>query len=151
MKRSIKTYLIIASIWAMTAGCTQNNGDISPWFGYWRMTSLTIDGESDPEYTDMITWSFQNNIVFINTNLPNHEYDEGVGTWSADETTLTLDYTHSHGQGNYEYLYTPPAVLRIPNDRPVDFTIESLSGRNTTLSRTLDDGSVMQCKLEKAY
>lgn len=151
MKRIIRLSLILAVIATAFAGCTQNNGDISPWFGYWRMTSLTIDGEPAPDYDGNITWSFQSNIVFINTGLPYHEYDEGVGTWSAEGSTLTIDFTHSHGQGNYEFMYTPPAVLRLPDDRPADFTITHQTGRRTDLRRTLPDGSVMECKLEKAY
>lgn len=151
MKRIIHLSLILPAAAAILTGCTQNNGDISPWFGYWRMTSLTIDGKPDPDYSGNITWSFQSNIVFINLNLPHHEYDDGVGTWSSDGTILTLDYTHSHDQGNYEYLYTPPAVLRLPDDHPVDFTITRQTGRRTDLRRTLADGAVMECKLEKVY
>ena len=153
MNRCISLLLmtLCAAIAGLQTGCTQNNGDITPWFGYWRMTSLTIDGEPEASYDGDITWSFQNNLVFININLPYHEYDESVGTWSSDGTTLTLDFTHAEGQGNYEFFYTPPEVLQIPDDRPADFTRESQNGGTTELRRTLDDGRVMECVLKKIY
>lgn len=150
MKRKLQSAIYCTLLLIAATSCTQNNGDISPWFGYWRMTALTIDGEPDPAYDGMISWSFQNNIVSINTYDIHHTYSESYGTWSCDDKTLSIDYTHSDGQGDKAYLYTAPAIMRIPADRPVDFEIVSQSGRRTILRRTLPDtGEVMECVLTK--
>lgn len=150
MKTKILNLLTLIVMMAGLSACTQNNGDISPWFGYWRMTALNLDGEPDPAYNGMITWSFQNNIVAINTYNELHDYDEGFGTWEEEGNSLILDFTHSQGQEN-AYMYTPPVILQIPDNRTVAFTIEKRSGREIVLSRVLDSGETMTCVLKKIY
>lgn len=159
MRRIINHIALLAAVVvtavASLGSCTQNNGDIGPWFGFWRMTSITIGAQPvegyEPEGPGSLQWSFQGNVVFINTLGPHNSYRESVATWSATATCLTLDYTHGAGQGDDTYLYTPPAILKISTDRPTEFTIVSLTSRDMTLRRTLDDGSVMECQLKKAY
>lgn len=76
--------------------CTQNNGEIDPWFGFWRLTSLTADGEPVEDYDNNIVWSFQNNIIMIDIYGDHEEYIESWGTWTCndEETLMTLDFSH---------------------------------------------------------
>lgn len=145
---------VTAIILLMTlAGCTQNNGDISPWFGYWRVESIALDGEPDPAYTGGMTWSFQNNIIDITTPLDNsHTVSKVWGTWRNDaDETLTVDFTHWQNQGNEAYAYMAPALLQFSADAPVTYIISSQGGGKTVLDRTLPDGKLQQITLKKAY
>jgi len=73
----------------MTAGCTQNNGDIGEWFGEWHLRSIEINGTDDASYTGDVLWKFQNNIVeMVVVNDTGHSHTEHYGTWSADGSVL---------------------------------------------------------------
>jgi len=74
----------------------------------WRMTSIDIDGTPDASYNGNTYWSFQSDIVKIDT---------AYGTWSTDDDDkhLTLRFDHyddTHPAGSY--LYTPPASTHLP-------------------------------------
>lgn len=146
-----KALIIISAVAALIlTSCTQNNGYISTWFGYWKMTELKVNGEDVADYNGRITWSFQNNIVCITESDVHHNYDEGFGTWESEDRALTVDFTHWQGVPN-TYLYTPPRILQIPLDRKTTYEIVSQSGKEMQLSRVLDDGSRMDIYLKKAY
>lgn len=44
-----KIICTLALLFVLT-GCIQNNGNIGPWFGQWKVERLTIDGKDDPDY-----------------------------------------------------------------------------------------------------
>ena len=43
-------FIPLLIIMLLISGCTQNNGEIDPWFGTWRLESLTCDGEPADDY-----------------------------------------------------------------------------------------------------
>lgn len=152
--KALRLILTALALTLLMAGCTQNNGDISPWFGYWRVESITLDGTPDAAYAGGMTWSFQNNIIDITTPTdPHHSYSKVWGTWAADEAerTLTVDFTHWRDQGDEAYAYLAPAVLQINPDEPAVYSIESRKGRVTVLGRMLPDGRRQSITLNKAY
>ena len=62
MKRIIIYSLLTIFSLTFLPSC-QNNGDIGPWYGMWKLTSLTIDGEEDPAYEGNVFWKFQTGVV----------------------------------------------------------------------------------------
>lgn len=144
----------ITVIAAMTLwSCTQNNGEIDPWFGFWRLTSLTVDGEPVEDYDNNIVWSFQNNIIMIDIYGDHEEYIESWGTWTCndEETLMTLDFSHRDDTEN-KGQYAPPAVLGFSREKPNTLTIEGLSSRKAVLSTfSAKDGHRYVYKLEKVY
>lgn len=151
MKKS-SIAIIIAVCTLLLSACTQNNGDIGPLFGFWRLTELTSNGEPVEGFTsgDEV-WSFQNNIIFILSLGEAHDYDERAGTWERDASTLTLDFTHWKGQGDMEYYYIPPAILGFSIERPNVMTVDLLTSSEMCLRMTTDGGDVMAYRLEKVY
>lgn len=72
-------FIPLLIIMLLTSGCTQNNGEIDPWFGTWRLESLTCDGEPSDDYHGQMTWSFQNDIICLVTDLGHHSYTHRHG------------------------------------------------------------------------
>lgn len=102
------------------SGCRINNGDIGPLFGSWLLYSMTVDGQTPDDFSDDSTfWEFQNNIIAI-TQVDSHfQKHSRFGTWTEDDHTLYLDFTHStaeypSGTGSYqapEWLYMPSGTV----------------------------------------
>jgi len=144
--------IIFAVCVSCLAGCTQNNGDIGPLFGFWRLQELTADGDAVEGYTagDEI-WSFQNNIIFIQTLGEAHGYDERAGTWERSATALVLDFTHWRGQNDMEYYYMPPVILGFSTEHPNTLAVEKLNSHEMILHLTTDEGIAMGYVLKKVY
>lgn len=100
----------------ISSGCTHNNGDIGEWFGEWHLKSIEVNGQVDTDYTGDVLWKFQNNIVeMVVVSAVGHSHTEHYGTWTSDDRTLTLNFTHSDdltpaGTGKY----APPAQTLLP-------------------------------------
>lgn len=151
MKKSLFSVVAIFVLF-LISGCTQNHGDIGPLFGFWRLTGLTCNGDPVDGYEsgDEI-WSFQNNIIFIQTLGEAHGYEERAGTWSRRDNILELDFTHWQGQGDMEYYYRAPAILRFSADEVNPLTIEALTSKEMSLKLIGADGSLMSYTLKKVY
>ncbi|MDE7407637.1 MAG: lipocalin-like domain-containing protein, partial [Muribaculaceae bacterium] len=127
----------------MSAACTSHNGgDIGPYFGQWKLESITIDGEIDDEYTGNVFWQFQENVIDILEIVDLHGVIQHFGTWSADGTVLTLQYTYgdSHwpsGTGPY----APPASVHLPSGI-FSMNVISVSSGKMKLSYQSHDGVV---------
>lgn len=113
----IKFVLVALIVGLLPASCTQNNGDIGEWFGEWQLKSIEINNETDADYFGNVLWKFQNDIVeMVVVNSVGHSHTEHYGTWIADDTTLTLNFTHSDdlnasGTGKY----APPTQTHLPS------------------------------------
>lgn len=130
------------------AGCTHNNGDIGDWFGTWHLKSIAVNDSPDTEYHGNIVWKFQNNIIeMIEADDTEHTALERYGTWSATDSELTLDFTHSDdrypsGTGIYQPLpatHIPAAVstLRILKRSSSEIILQFDSQDNTVIIYTL--------------
>lgn len=141
MKLTGYIQLIVAMIAAglLSGGCTSNNGDIGDWFGEWHLRSIEINGAEYDSYEGDVLWKFQNNIVeMVVVSKTGHSHTEHYGTWSADDRTLTLNFTHSDdlndaGTGKY----APPAQTLLPAD-VTDLKIIKLSSREIILQYNPD-------------
>lgn len=143
-------FIPLLIIMLLTSGCTQNNGEIDPWFGTWRLESLTCDGEPSDDYHGQMTWSFQNNIICLVTDLGHHSYTQTWGTWAAPEgeRKLLLDFDQ-RDDINGTNVYTPPSWLGFDGLQPT-LTIVSQSSREMTLKLDNTTGSYLYC-LKKIY
>lgn len=110
-------FIIVAIIVVFLPGsCTQNNGDIGEWFGEWKLSSIEINNEPDSQYNNDVLWKFQNNIIeMVVVNSVGHSHSEHYGTWSANDDTILLNFTHSDdlnpaGAGRY----SPPQQTHLP-------------------------------------
>ena len=92
MKRKIIYSLLTVLSLTFLLSC-QNNGDIGPWYGMWKLTSLTIDGEEDPDYNGNVFWKFQTGVV----QMVRYYNNSGTctGTWKEKSGTLELTYIYS--------------------------------------------------------
>lgn len=111
------TYMVLCIfLAAFMAGCTQNNGDIGPWFGTWRLDEILIDGDADENYRDNIIWKFQSDVIsIVEVDDVNHEANPSWGTWLLGDNTITLEFVYSDDIfGNSSDRYTPPAATHIP-------------------------------------
>ena len=87
-------------------GCTHNDGDIGPWFGTWKLDSMTVDGVQDTEYADNVIWKFQANIMSIVRVSENHGRYEVYGTWCEPQTdVLRIEFIYSDNN-------TPAGTMR---------------------------------------
>lgn len=133
LKRYIRLVVVLV-VAVITTGCTQNNGDIGEWFGEWHLNAITINDIDDATYTGDVLWKFQNDIVeMVVVNPIGHSHSEHYGTWSADDETLTLNFTHhddlnAAGSGKY----SPPAQTMLPA-AVTELKILKLSSREIVL------------------
>lgn len=154
MTRRFKNITIVAALLMLVVilspGCTRNNGNIGSIFGTWRLDALEIDGEAASDYNDNCFWGFQNNIIsFTTLDAPDeHSAVRRWGTFVKEDGYLILDLAH-HGQGDNDYLYQPPAYLRLPCEKDVRLKIVSESGSKMVLTYTAAEGEIMTYKLIK--
>ena len=129
-------------------GCTHNNGDIGDWFGTWHLKSIAFNDSPDADYDGNIVWKFQNNIIeMIEADDAEHTALERFGTWSATDSELTLNFTHSDerypaGTGIYQPLpatHLPAAVstLRILKLSSSEIILQFDSEDNAVIVYTL--------------
>ena len=94
---SLSVVLLIAGMTTMTS-CKKTEKKI---LGKWKVTSCTIDGETEDSFSE--TWTFKENGKFIGMDFVCDAFEEAEGCtysceYSCDDKTLTLTVT-----GNGEY------------------------------------------------
>lgn len=150
------TFNIILAVMAfLLVGCTHNNGNIGPFFGQWKISEITIDGEKDAAYEGNVFWSFQSSTIEMQKADESQLTDAVTswGSWSREKETnhdvLILDFTHSddtHAVG--DPYYSPLKETHLPNGI-LRLYITSSSGSTMQLSYTADDGKVYKYSLVK--
>jgi len=153
MAKTIKYTILLMSlaIGTLIAACTQNNGDISPYFGFWRLAEFEADGVPVEDYDGDQVWSFQNNNICITVNHSHHDHDEYWGTWTENDGKLILDYSHHDDDPASEGGYRAPAVLRFPGNTGAELEIKSITSRKIVLTMTGVSGEILMYILEKVY
>ena len=123
--------LTLALVAVALGGCTHNNGDIGPWFGAWRVESITIDGEPAPDYAPpYLIWKFQSNVTLI--QCPDdamHQSYDMYGTWEQNGDRLSVNF-------DYNSLPFDESITRFP--RKQTFEILKLGGSGIVLSYVND-------------
>lgn len=134
----------------MLSGCTQNNGNIGPYFGLWKLSELTINGEADPAYHDNIVWKFQSAAISMIRILDHHESSDCYGTWKeTDPKTLQMEFIyHDDSDPKGTWKYAPLPETHLPTGI---FSLEiiHLSSKRMQLKYQNPDGTVYGYKLEK--
>ena len=139
--RRITAIMALAIVLLLPTSCTHNNGDIGPWFGTWRLESITINGEPDKDYAPpYLIWKFQSSIVqILAPDDVNHTAPGGTGTWSCEDDILHLDFTWGLGhEGTISHL---PLKCRL--------TVLRLTGREIELRYDSPEGDSYIYKLKK--
>lgn len=149
--KTVEILLLIAAVWAVSGGCTHNNGDIGPYFGSWLLTEIKANGVTDTDYAGNVVWAFQSDVVKMTVVYPWHETSGRFGTWSEHDGYLELDYTHSSdemepGTGDYSF----PAGLHLPDHGRVRLHIESLAAKDMVLGYS-NDGVEYTYYLKKQF
>ena len=100
-------YGLAVLISIVLSACTQNNGDIGPIFGNWKLTEMTEDGHRTENYSGNIYLAFQNTTMrFVRVNGYN-SYDETYCNWSiTDDNNLIVNFADDR--------YRPFLELGIP-------------------------------------
>lgn len=137
---------ILSIFWS----CTHNNGDIGPYFGIWKLSQLTINGEEDPAYEDNIVWKFQASAISMVRVQEYHTHFESYGTWeevSPEELRLKFIYS-DNGNPEGSPKYSPLPETHLPPGE-ISLTIVSLSSKRMQLRYQALDGTLYGYKLEK--
>lgn len=94
MKRITKTFTLLAALTAIVClgACTRNNGNIGKQFGQWKVTHITVDGQTDANYHGNMFWSFQNSTVEMKYVEDNHETRNTFGNYRIDDNTLFITF-----------------------------------------------------------
>ncbi len=146
--------IILLTIAVMAlCGCRVNNGDIGDYFGAWLLYSMTVDGEVPEDFNPEQTyWEFQNNIVQISRVSYMFEKKGRWGTWSEDDNTLLLNFTHY--QEGYEpgsAQYRAPEWLGFPQNSIIPLTFVSRSSKRMELTWRDVEGKIYVYSLRKLW
>lgn len=140
--------LLVAGISAVFIGCTHNDGDIGPFFGTWKLESVTIDGTEDSAYREHnIFWQFQSSVFCMRRVYSNHNQENSWATWYDADGFLYVDYSHSDDSDNTGR-YTPFAEMHFESGLN-RLEIKSLSRRKMRLEMVSPSGTVCRYTLKK--
>lgn len=131
--------------------CNKNDGDIGPLFGIWRVEKVTRDGVDVDLHADgaeMITLTFQNAILEINTTDAHHYLTTCLANWSREGQDLNLEFDNSDATGNTAR-YTPPAILGWKYGEVCQTQIVSLTSSRMELHYTDGQGADYRYWLKK--
>lgn len=154
MMQTVKKWILIATASLLLIvgldGCTQNNGDIGPWFGTWKLDSMTINGAPDTEYAGNVLWKFQANLLSMIRVFGSHEQYEMYGTWSEPQPgVLRIEFIYSDDaepEGSMKYsplpeTHLPPGIS--------DLDILEMKGSRLYLRYLSAGGTVYEYRLTK--
>lgn len=147
--RHIIRLLAVAVIF-MLGACTRHNGDIGPYFGTWKVASITIDGLDDTDYDGTLFFKFQSDVICMTVvNGVEHTREDYWGRWSEDGSVLTIDFTYGDrytpaatGQ------YAPPPESHLPSG-VTRLEILSFSSSRMKLRYDSPEGEVYEYSLVK--
>lgn len=148
MKKIFLNGLFVCLLSAL-CGCTHNNGDIGPFFGMWKLSELTINGEVDPDYKGNVVWKFQASAVSMLRILEHHEAFECYGTWAVVDERVQMQFIyHDNSDPDGTWKYAPLPETYLPSGT---FALEivRLSSGRMHLAYLAPDGNVYEYKLEK--
>lgn len=149
--KSVLRVFILLSLVIITGSCTHNDGDIGPLFGYWRLDSLSVDGESENLYentgVELYVFAFQSNVMYIQTMLPHLDYERAFGTWTLDGDVMTWHFRWTDGN-NYTN-YTEPEVLKLDPSGVTTLHVLRLTTSHLEVEYTDNEGKLIRYYLTK--
>lgn len=125
---------------SLTTSCTQNKGHIGPWFGYWWLDEILIDGYADPNYHCDTYFAFMadNVMVFQATGPENHTIERScIGMWRHKDAVLTFNFdNHDDNSGQY----STPYWIYMSEPRIYTLAIDKYGSKRMRWSWVTDDG-----------
>ena len=140
---------VIASGAMFSTSCTQNKGHIGPWFGFWWIDEILIDGQADPNYHCDSYFAFMadNVMVFQATGPGSHTIvRDCIGMWAHKDKTLTLNFDNH--DDNHEH-YPTPTWIYMSEPRVYTLTIEKYGSEHMRWSWITDQGQTITYILSK--
>lgn len=107
----MRTLIISLFSAILLSGCMHNNGDIGDYFGTWKVTLISVDGDVDGDYSANIFFQFQSDVVRIVENRSNYEITEYFGTWVDNGNNIIIDLNHKVNPESE--VYHIPEVMRM--------------------------------------
>lgn len=145
MRTLIRNLALLLLLSIPASSCMQHNGDIGEFFGTWKLTSLTVDGNEDPAYNQNVFFQFQTSVIRIVKVEPHQLFSHHLGQWSRQDQTLCLDFGFTaDAPGEYE----APQYLYLENGKNM-LHIVKLSSRNMELTLGLENGTTVRYRLKK--
>lgn len=109
--RTIKSIILLLVMIIAMPACTHNDGDIGDYFGRWKLTQITLNGDERVYNFDNVFWCFQSDIIEIDiVDETYHDKERYYGTFFYDDDSLILDFGHGDnnttaGTGGYASPY----------------------------------------------
>lgn len=94
----------------LSAGCTHNNGDIGPFFGKWKMTKMTIDGEENKDYEGNIFWSYQSTTISMLRVVDDMSSVLTFGNWETNDDYRILNISFP------DEIFPPLVETKLPRE-----------------------------------
>ena len=134
------TLYIILSVVSLLllASCTRNHGDIGPWFGTWRIESITAGG-APVNVEGIYFFQFQSKVFRVSMVGAHEHLVESFGTWQEDGDRMTVDFPDA------SVFYIQMPGLEVHND----FTVTTTSSRDLTFTKTDLTGITFTYHLKK--
>lgn len=145
MRNLIKTFAVLTLMLFGASSCMQHNGDIGEFFGTWKLTSITIDGQQDISYEGTTFFQFQTDVIRISRIEPHQLFTHRYGQWTRDGETLCLDFGFTATDpGEYE----PPMWIYLQRGKNL-MHIVNLTSRDMVLTLQDPDLSTIEYRLHK--
>lgn len=140
MNTTIRNILFTLVALIMLPACTRNNGDIGPWFGAWKVESITVDGTARSDYQGNLFMLFQSTVVKFSLSQEHHESTDVFGNWEQTGSNMHFSFPDARLQ--------PQAVTGLPAES--DLTVSGPSSGRATLTWTNPaNGQVTVFQLKK--
>lgn len=107
----MRTLIISLLSIVLLSGCMHNNGDIGNYFGTWHVESISVDDESDLNYSGNIFFQFQSDVVRLVENRGNNDLTEFFGTWVDNGADIVLNFGYK--VDTESDVYNIPSVTRL--------------------------------------
>lgn len=95
---NILLLMAVAMMAMLGSSCTHNGGDIGAWFGIWHLDQVSCDSASNLLDSTDYYFNFQDHIVSVRIEGPEHYQDETFGNWqeSGDQLVITFPDPDRH-------------------------------------------------------
>ena len=133
MKAITTKIMMTLVLLAVAASCTCNDGDIGPWWGRWKVTTIECNGEQIDSYKGNIFFAFQSSVFLMTKVGENSELSGRYGVWSDDgKGTLVISFPDEH--------YKPFPELHFSAERNL-LSYDKVVNKGFTLTAVAADGN----------
>ncbi|MDE5551849.1 MAG: lipocalin-like domain-containing protein [Muribaculaceae bacterium] len=91
MKR-ILPYILSLTIAVLTLACTHTGGPDGKLYGRWHLIRIEAEGTDASTPTRNMYWAFQSNMIMMQQERGDHEFNTSYGIFRLDDDTLFLNF-----------------------------------------------------------